>query len=92
MRLEKALARYILYLSESSDATHRAEDRPVYTSYLADAAVLLALVVNGADKSKIEQHIKDHERLWGQTWPRDPVYKKPRESFENIKKLTGYAV
>lgn len=59
----------------------------MYASYLADAAVLLALVVDGAEKSKIGQYIQDHERLWGHTWLKDPVYKKPRESFEKIKKL-----
>lgn len=92
MKIEKAVVRYILDLSESADATHHAEDRPVYESYLADAAFLFALVVDGAEKAKIEEYIQGHERLWGHSWLQDPVYKKPRESFEKIKKLAGYKI
>ncbi len=90
MTIQSSLAKYILDLSESAAATHRAEDRPIYESYLADAAVLLAAVVAGKDKEEIEQHIERHERLWGQTWHQDPVYKKPAESFKKFKDIIGY--
>jgi hypothetical protein len=81
------MGRYTLDLSESSSNTHRAEDRPIYEAYLADVAVLFAMVIEGADRKEIQKRIEQHERLWGHTWLQDSVYKKPRESFDKIKEL-----
>ena len=86
-QVEKTRARYILDLSESLSNTHRAEDRPIYEAYLADVAVLFALVVEGTDREIIQKHIEQHERLWGHTWLQDPVYGKPRGSFDKVKEL-----
>ena len=86
-QVEKILAGYILDLSKSlSNATH-AEDRPIYEAYLADVAVLFAMVVEGADKEAIQQRIEQHDRLWGHTWLQDPECEKPRRSYDKVKEL-----
>jgi hypothetical protein len=41
--MKTEIAQHILNLREAASMTHRAEDRPLYEKYLADAAVLLAL-------------------------------------------------
>ena len=66
--MKTELADYILCLSDSLEHTHHANDRPLYQRYLADAAVLLALVERGADVEELKQRVENHERLWGQTW------------------------
>ena len=86
-KIEKAFARYILDLSEGLSNTHCAEDRPIFEAYLADVAVLFAMVVEGADRDAIQKRIEQHERLWGHTWLQDSAYKKPREIFDKIKEL-----
>ena len=80
-----ALADYVLKLSEAAANTHFADDRPLYEKYLADAAVLLALVVSGAKASDIDTAVERHERLWGQTWLQDDVFKKPADAFSAFK-------
>ena len=80
-----ALADYILKLSEAAATTYFAADRPLYEKYLADAAVLLALVVSGAEPQQINESVKRHERLWGHTWLKDEVFKKPADAFEVFK-------
>ncbi len=80
-----ALADYILKLSEAAANTHFSADRPLYEKYLADAAVLLALIVSGADPGQIDDAVKRHERLWGHTWLQDEVFKKPADAFEVFK-------
>ena len=86
MRTE--LADYILCLSDSLEHTHHANDRPLYQRYLADAAVLLALVERGADVEELKRRIEIHERLWSQTWlvgeehvAVSGAWKKFKESF-----------
>ena len=44
--MKKEIAQYVLSLQDAAEKTHRAEDRPIYAKYLADAAVLLALAEN----------------------------------------------
>ena len=66
--MKAELADYILCLSESLESTHHANDRPLYVKYLADAAVLLALVERGANGEELQRKVENHERLWGQTW------------------------
>ena len=86
-QVEKTLARYILDLSESLSKTHYAEDRPIYEAYLADVAVLFAIVVEGAEREAIQQRIEQHDRLWDHTWLQDPEYVKPRSSYDKVKEL-----
>jgi len=83
--MTKALADYILKLSEAAANTHFAADRPLYENYLADAAVLLALVVRCAEPSQIDEAVKRHERLWGYSWLQDDVFKNPADAFKEFK-------
>ena len=50
---QTALTDYILCLSQGLEQTHHANDRPLYQSYLAEAAVMLAALVGGADVSQM---------------------------------------
>ncbi len=81
---QAALADYILLLSESLEHTHHANDRPLYQAYLADAAVILALLVRGADTKQVHSHIKDHGRLWGQTWLVGPEHVAIGKAWETF--------
>ena len=80
-----AIADYIRNLWEAAGNTNCAADRPLYEKYLADAAVLLALVVTGAELAQIGDAVRHRERLWGRTWLQDEVYGKPADAFEAIK-------
>ena len=84
--MKKELATYILKLNEAAQTTRRAEDRPLYEKYLASAAVILALVESGAEKEAIQNEVQAHERLWGNTWLIDEVYKNPYNAWEKAKK------
>ena len=66
--MKAELADYILCLSESLAHTRQANDRPLYQMYLADAAVLLALVERGVDIGELKQRVQDHERMLSNTW------------------------
>lgn len=61
----KSIADYIIDLSKGLSKTKYAEDRPLYKSYLAEAAVMLAKAVKGADHNEMIKLIASHERLWG---------------------------
>jgi hypothetical protein len=65
-------AEYVLRLSQALAETRYAEDRPLYQTYLADVAVLLALLTQGHAAPDIEARIALHERLRGQTFPSGP--------------------
>ena len=62
-------AEYVLGLSQALANTHHAEDRPLYQTYLADAAVLLALLVREDRSPDIRVRVGLHERLRSQTFP-----------------------
>jgi len=87
--MKKTCARYVLQLSESAAETHRAEDRGIYRSYLADAAVLLALIVSGAAHAEIVGKMEQHERLWGHTWLQDPAWEPARAAFDELRNKAG---
>jgi hypothetical protein len=84
--LKKELSTYILELNKAAQITKRSEDRPLYEKYLASAAVILALAERGAEKEIIENEILAHERLWGNTWLVDNVYKVPSNAWQEVKK------
>ena len=86
--MKKEIAQYILSLHDAAEKTHRAEDRPIYTTYLADAAVLLALVETDASLEVLREAIGNHERLWGQTWLVDDVFKGPSSAWKVVKQCT----
>jgi len=83
--MKAELADYILCLSESASNTRNANDRPLYLSYLADAAVLLALLVRGANVEDVKGRIQDHERLLGQTFLAGPEHKAVDAAWERFK-------
>lgn len=80
------LADYILCLSQSREHTHHADDRPLYQSYLADAGVLLALLVRGSEQQEIQSQIELHERRWGQTWLVGPEHTAVADAWKTFKR------
>jgi hypothetical protein len=90
MSLNRKLAAYILSLEECLAKTHRAEDRSIYERYLADAAGILALSVNGKSNAELHSRIKSHERLWGHTWLQDGIYKQAADAWKAVKQETKY--
>jgi hypothetical protein len=68
--MQSLLAEYIDRLHWALTTTHEATDRSIYTAYLADAAVLLARAVAGADAGALRPLVEAHERLRAQSWPR----------------------
>jgi hypothetical protein len=85
---QAALADYILCLSQSLEHTHHANDRPLYQSYLAEAAVMLALLVRDSDASQIEALIKSHARTLGYSWlvgPEHAAVSKAWQTFAEMK-------
>lgn len=85
-KMKKEVAKYILMLRDAAKATHQAEDRPIYEKYLADAAVILALVEENVKQDIIAEAVATHERLRGHTWLQDPVFKESSEAWEKVKK------
>ena len=84
---QTALADYIICLSESSARTHHAGDRPLYQLYLADVAVLQALLTRGSESRELQTRIEQHERLCSQTFLAGPEYAAIAESWRKFKSL-----
>lgn len=82
----KALADYVSCLSESLAHTAHANDRPLYQLYLADVAVLLALVVRGSESSQLVVRIEQHERIRAQTFLAGPEHAAIAESWQRFKR------
>ena len=82
---QAALADYVLCLSESLAHTHHADDRPLYQSYLADSAVLFAILVRGSETGQLQARIEEHERLSGQTFLVGPEHTAVAESWQRFK-------
>jgi hypothetical protein len=74
--LTRVLANYIVALGHAASVTQRAEDRPICTSLLADAAVLLARAAIGEPAEFLRDAAKAHDRLWGHTWLDDRAFEK----------------
>lgn len=83
--MKTEIAQYILSLRAAASMTHRAEDRRLYETYLAEAAVLLALAETDAPSTSIREAVQSHERLWGTTWLVDDVYKGPSAAWQKVK-------
>ena len=90
MSFDDKLAAYVLRLERCLASTHRAEDRAVYQSYLADAAGILAASVLREPSAQIKSRIEAHERLWGHTWLQDPVYQEAANAWNAIKNETNH--
>lgn len=84
--MKKEVAQYILMLKSAAETTHQAEDRPIYEKYLADAAVLLALLEWNSAKDDITNAVSSHERIRGYSWLKDPVFKESSDAWEAVKK------
>jgi hypothetical protein len=85
--MKAALAEYILKLNDASQKTRRAEDRPLYEKYLAEAGVILSMVELNMDVELIRKEIQAHERLWGIAWLIDDVKEDPSEAWQKAKKV-----
>ena len=85
MPMNEDFAKYIEDLHFCAANTHRAEDRELYSKYLAASAYILAELVLGANKNRVLELIKDHERLWGNTWLQDPIYERASKSYNAFK-------
>jgi len=85
--MKAELADYILCLSESLAHTKQANDRPLYEKYLAEAAVLLALVERGRDIGELKQRANNHERLLSNTWLVGEEHKAIFEAWGKFKAL-----
>jgi hypothetical protein len=81
-----SLADYILCLSRSLEYTRHADDRPLYQSYLADAGVLLALLLRESRHPEIQSQIELHERRWGQTWLVGPEHTAVADAWRRFKR------
>ena len=85
MPLKRAMSGYVRILEDCLANTHRAEDRPNYEKYLADAAGILASCVAGEPIANVVRRIEAHERLWGHTWLQDPIYRKAESAWHTVK-------
>jgi hypothetical protein len=90
--MQEEFAKYVEALAQCAASTHRAEDRSLYTSYLADAAGILAAITLAKNREHIAKLIKQHERLWGNTWLQDPVYKNASVVYEQFKRMHGFGI
>jgi hypothetical protein len=85
------VAAYVLTLEDCSGSTHRAEDRSQYGRLLADAASLLASVVQDTAAEESRRRFDRHERLRGQTWLADPAYRAADEKWATVRGHFGNA-
>ena len=83
--MNEDFAKYITDLQYCMENTHQAEDRHLYTKYLAEASYILAEITLGANKARIVELINGHERLWGNTWLQDPVYERASKTYQEFK-------
>jgi hypothetical protein len=90
MPMKIEFAQYIQDLQFGAENTSQAEDRGLYTKYLAEAGVILSSIILGADKEELEQLVNDHDRLWGQTWLIDPVHDKAAKSYKTFKQIHNF--
>ena len=84
------IARYITVLESCALRTHHAEDRPAYQMLLADAASLLASIVESPDAAGVAPRVERHERLWAQLWLYDSVYSEARNAWSVATRESGY--
>jgi hypothetical protein len=83
--MKKALAEYIISLSNCLAQTKQANDRQFYQMYLADAGVILASLELGIDTNKLVEKVENHERLLGWSWVED--FEVPSDTWLKFKKL-----
>jgi hypothetical protein len=85
MTLSEHIAAYVLKLEDCSRRTHRAGDRSVYQTYLADAAGILALSISDQSVASLKDRAQSHERLWGHSWLQDEVYREAADAWKLVK-------
>ena len=84
---QPSLAAYVLRLSESLANTQHANDRPLYRRLLADAAPLLALVVEARGATEISAAIQRHERLSSELFLSGPEHAAIAESWRSFREM-----
>jgi hypothetical protein len=87
--LQQDFAEYVRTLEHCSNSTHRAEDRPLYQAYLADAAGFLAVIALGVPADEIRERLQRHQHLWGWTYLIDPVSEAAASKWTVIRDRIG---
>ena len=82
-----SLAAYVLRLSESLATTQHANDRPLYRRLLADAAPLLALVVESRAATEISAAVQRQERLSSELFLSGPEHAAIAESWRAFREM-----
>jgi hypothetical protein len=78
------LAKYVLQLGSGLGSTHEANDRPVYQILLAEAAILLAIAVEGTSAKELVPLLRQHDRTRGHTWIRGPEHAAIAHAWEAV--------
>ncbi len=84
-----SFADYVMRLSESRAKTHHANDRPLYQRLLADAAPLLALLVERPDSAEVSAALQRHERLSSELFLSGPEYAAIAAAWRRFKDAYG---
>ena len=88
--LTTAISRFILELERLAKATHKAEDRLLYETFLARASVIIAKVVQD---QPIGDDIVSMDRMYGNTWFRDDdAFKKAYSEWDTFKGLLTQSI
>ena len=84
---QSSLAAYVLCLSESLANTKHANDGPLYQRLLADAAPLLALVVESREAAEISAAVQRHERLSSELFLSGPEHVAIAASWQAFREM-----
>ena len=83
--MQQLVVDYIDRLEWALRTTREAGDRSLYKSYLAEAAVLLARVVSGAEAEAVRALVESHDRLRGNTWPRGEEHGVVEQAWARVR-------
>lgn len=84
------MARFISDLKRGLEQTTRTEDRPLFQSYLGQAAVIISKVLLDANQADLFNEIEANERLWGYSYLTGDWNQKFPDSYEAFKDFAGY--
>ena len=85
-----ALSNLVLLIRKKHDNPEYAEDRSVYDSYMAYAAIILAKAVQEAP---LQEDIDSMERVFGRTWLKsEESYREIYQAWDKFKKLLTQSI
>jgi hypothetical protein len=89
--VREALMRYLAVLVECLDATHHANDRPLYEKYIVDAARIVGVLEQASEPGRLFEAVRSHERLWGHSWLAGPEYPRAYAAWRDVNtQLEGF--